>query len=266
MPRLNITKEVSINEVANNLLKYKIDSPISVEELIQLASNLNPDEYMQLYNSDVLSMVKDPIPLQIFLILTEGTNLYIDYVISNCKLDEESIEYLIERQAEISYDIVTLIYQQALSTEQIISLLTNSNSTHRGHFFGEIVGEKKDVELAKAFIDNWSNLNVSETSFNQLVSFKATLFEAFGATIISTEDQIKIFGAVRPTMTSNELRSYDPCRLGWRRVVKWAGRSDQRYSWNEFVARHILANVNNLSEAKDDLTWLSSTLSSVSVQ
>lgn len=266
MPRLNITKEVSINEVANNLLKYKIDSPISVEELIQLASNLNPDQYLQLHSVNALKMVNDVITLPILLLLIEGTNLDIDYVISKCKLDAESIEYLLERQAEISYDIDTLIYQQALSTEQIISLLTNSNSTHRGHFFGEIVGEKKDVELAKAIIDNWSNLNVSGTSSNQLVSFKATLFEAFGATIISTEDQIKIFGAVRPTMTSNELRSYDPCRLGWGRVVKWAGRTDSRYSWNEFVARHILANVNNLSEAKDDLTWLSSTLSSVSVQ
>jgi len=89
-----------------------------------------------------------------------------------------------------------------------------------------------------------------------LSHFQYHLFIGFGSTILSDNDSRKIFGKVRPTMSSEELRSHEPCADGWRRCVKWAGRKETAYTWNEFIAQHILSSIDNVDNAKSDLEWL----------
>lgn len=262
MPVLDITKEVDIEHVAKNISSYRFHAPLAIDDLITLSSHLSPNEFNQLYSSQVLSNVQGVISLNVLKFLTDGTSLDPYYVVCNTKLDLESIDYVIENCNSL-VDAEPLISEQDLSNEQLLKVLESYN-IESAYSLGEAIGGKRDVEMVKLVLRNWSNLKFTEqsdNSTNTLKSFRSELFERLSTLLMNEEDQLEIFGFVRPGMSSNELRDHEPCSQGWRRVIKWAGRSDVKYSWNEFVARHILANINNVEDATCDIEWLSNCLS-----
>lgn len=251
MAHIQITGQFDIVEVANNIEDYRFESPISLEEFTQLFENMNPRQYRHLLYQDVLENVQDEIPdAAVEMLVASG--LYYNDFIYHAKLKPSMIKKLIA-STDIDYESTGLISNQNLSLAQFKTIITTSEYFDPEELATSI-GEARNPEWAKFVVKSWAELQSVEDE--DITEFQYHLFINFGSLILSDNDSRKLFGKVRPVMSSEELRSYEPCAEGWRRTMKWAGRSDIQYSWNEFIARHIMSSTDAVDSAKCDLVWL----------
>lgn len=262
MAILEITKDLPIKHVAENLSYYGFgkNTPVSVEQLGELINHIEPKEFHKLHNSNIFHNIKEVLPLYMVKLLTEGTSLEIETVVCNCKIDSESIDYVISEHLD-EVDAEILLTTSTLNDEQIVKIITNGSDMY-GSSFGDILGKTRNLDLIKVVIRNKDLINFEDHDRTDAIDeMRYELFNYLGSVLMTDEESIEIFGFVRPPMSSNKLRNYEPCADGWRRVMKWAGRNDHMYSWNEFAARHILANQDKVEDCKSDIEWLASCLS-----
>jgi len=263
MSILEIKKELPIKEVAANLAQYRFnqDTPVSVEQLSQLINHIVPSDFSQLQYSNILQSTNEVLPLYLVKLLTEGTALNIDTVVRDCKIDSESIDYVISEHLDVVDAETLLTTSMPFTDEQIVKIITEGSDMY-GTSLGETLGEKRNLELIKVVLRNKDSINFEDYNRTEAIAeMRYELFNYLGSVLMTDAESIEIFGFARPQMSSNKLRDYEPCAEGWRRVMKWAGRNDHMYSWNEFVARHILANQDNVEDCKSDIEWLASCLS-----
>lgn len=251
MAYIQITGQFDIQEVAKNINDYHFESPISLEEFIELFENLHPDKYRYLVYQDVLDNVQEEIPNEIVEVLVASGMFYNNFIY-HAKLKSTMIKKIISSD-EIDFDINGIISNQNLSLAQFKTIMTT------GKYFNpeelaDSIGESRNPDWAKFIVKSWNDL--PGTKDEELKYFQYHLFIQFGDLILSDNDSRKLFGNVRPSMSSEELRSFEPCTQGWKRTLKWAELSDKKYSWNEFIARHIMASTDKVDLAKGDLTWL----------
>jgi hypothetical protein len=159
---------------------------------------------------------------------------------------------------DIDYTNIALISHQTLSLAQFKTIVTSDDYLDIQEL-ATAIGESRNPEWAKFVVKSWNELE--GTKDQDIKEFQYHLFIPFGSLILSDNDSRKLFGNVRPVMSSEELRSYEPCTEGWRRTMKWAGRSEVQYSWNEFIARHIMSSTDAVDSAKSDLVWLAESVS-----
>lgn len=248
---IEINSQYDVTEVAKNISDYRFVDTISVEQFINLFENMNPRNYNLLAYQDILTMVDGEIPDSVIELLV-FTDLSYDDFICNAKLKPTMIKKLINNP-DLDYNPVGLISYQKLTLPQFKTIVTTTSHIEVGDL-AEAIGNAKNPDWAKFVVKSWDELSsVSTFDLNQ---FKFYMFIGFGPMILSDNDSRKIFGSVRPKMSSEELRSLDPCADGWRRTMKWAGRSETKYSWNEFIARHVLASINSVDATKSDLLWM----------
>lgn len=251
MAHIQITGQFDIVEVAQNIEDYRFESPISVEEFTQLFENMNPRQYRHLVYQDVLQNVQDEIPDAVVEVLVSSGLYYNDFVYQ-AKLKPSMIKKLIA-STDIEYDRTGLISKQNLSLAQFKTIVTTSEYFDPEEL-ADAVGESRNPDWAKFIVKSWNELPATQDE--ELNVFQYYLFISFGSLILSDNDSRKLFGKVRPPMSSEELRAHEPCAEGWKRTLKWAGRSEVQYSWNEFIARHIMASTDAVESAKSDLEWL----------
>lgn len=252
MAYIQITGQFDIPEVAKNIDDYRFESPISLEEFTELFENLHPDKYRALVYQDVLDNVKEEIPDAIVEVLVSSGMFYNDFIY-HAKLKPTMIKKMISLKDEIDFDNTGLISNQNLSLAQFKTIITTSDYFDPEEL-ADAVGESRNPDWAKFIVKSWNEL--LGTQNEELNVFQYYLFISFGSLILSDNDSRKLFGKVRPPMSSEELRAHEPCVEGWKRTMKWAGRSDVQYSWNEFIARHIMASTDAVESAKSDLVWL----------
>ena len=251
MAHIQITGQFDIVEVAQNIEDYRFESPISLEEFTQLFENMNPRQYRHLIYQDVLDQVQEELPDAVVEVLVSSGLDYDDFIFHS-KLKSSMIKKLIA-STDIDYEKTGLISNQNLSLAQFKTIMTT------GDYFdpeelANAIGEARNPDWAKFIVKSWDEL--PGTQDEEVTDFQYHLFITFGSLILSDNDSRKLFGKVRPPMSSEELRSHEPCAEGWRRTMKWAGRSDVQYSWNEFIARHIMSSTDAVDSAKCDLVWL----------
>lgn len=259
MSILEIKKDLPIKEVAKNLSNYRFneDITVSVEQLLELITHLEPSQFDQLQYSYILASVTEVLPLSILELLTEDTALSLNTVIYNCKLDAECVSYIIDKHID-AIEIETMLGRLELSNEQVLKVISEGESVF-GTTLGEVLGETKNLELIKFVLSNSESINFEDCSRESaILDMRYELFNYLSHVLMTDADSTAIFGKTRPPMSSEELREHDPCAEGWRRVLNWAGRNDTMYSWNEFVARHILANQHSIDDCKSDIEWLAS--------
>ena len=246
-----INTDFDVKLIASNLRNFTFEDEISVQQFTDLIEHVDPCNYIHLM-SRVLPQVNGDLSDDVMELLLTSNDVDLDTIVSLHKFSPDKIQYLIVNYIE-KLDIVNFIHNQALTFEQFVYLI-NNGSEISPESLGSAIGNSRKVEYAKYVVQNWKSI---KKLMNMDISyFQFPLFEEFGSVLISDADSIEIFGFARPSMSSEELRTYEPCGDGWRRTCKWAGRTDTKYTWNEFIARHVLANPDNVEDAKNDLVWL----------
>lgn len=251
MSHIQITGQFDIVDVANDIESYCFETPISLNEFTELFENMNPSKYINLIYQDVLEQVHEELPDDIVEVLVSSGLQYNDFI-CQAKLKPSMIKKLIT-STDIHYEKNGLIAFQKLSLSQFKTIITTSEYLDPEEL-ANAIGETRNPDWAKFVVKSWNELQGTEN--DELNNFKYHLFISFGSLILSDNDSRKLFGSVRPAMSSEELRSYEPCSEGWRRTLKWAGRSEEQYTWNEFIARHIMSNTDSVDSSKSDLVWL----------
>lgn len=252
MAHIQIAGKYDVKEVAQNIDNFRFSTPITLLEFINLFENMNPKDYRRLVYQDVLDQVSEPIPDSIVDVLVSSQDLSYNDFIYNSTIMPTLIKKLITEN-EDNFDRTGMISTQTLTTAQFKALIANADYLDASEL-AEAITEANNTEFAKFVVKNWDEISALESE--ELSTFQYHLFVGLGSTILTDNDSRKLFGKVRPTMSSEELRDHDPCPEGWRRCMTWAGRSEVRYSWNEFIARHILSSTDAVDSAKSDLTWL----------
>lgn len=253
---IEITHDYDVKEVAKDIRSFYFRNDITVEDFTSLVEELEPERYLELHYRDVLAKVKGELPDELVNVLL-SSKLNLENIISACKVSDSMVQNIIENSLR-DVDGEHLIRTQNLTFEQFETVIKNGSDIYSSSL-GSLLGEIRNVEYAMYVIDNWDNIpSIADDSIDE---FRYPLFNGFGSVLLSDEESKKLFGFVRPAFSSEELREHEPCAEGWKRAYKWAGRNDTKYTWNEFIARHVLANQDNVEGAKSDLVWLAESLS-----
>ncbi|AMM44090.1 hypothetical protein FDG95_gp452 [Pectobacterium phage vB_PcaM_CBB] len=253
---IEITHDYDVKEVAKDIRSFCFRDDITVKDFIALVEELEPERYLELFYRNVLENVKGELPDDLVeLLLT--SQLTVGHIIGSCKVSDAMVQNIIDNRLR-EVDSEKLISTQNLTFEQFETVLKNGSDIYTSSL-GSMLGDLRNVEYALYVIDNWDQ--IPSIADEDIAEFRYYLFNGFGSVLLSDEECLKLFGFVRPAFSSEELREHEPCTEGWKRAYKWAGRSDTKYTWNEFIARHILANQNNVEGAKSDLEWLAESLS-----
>ncbi|AFC21967.1 hypothetical protein GAP32_507 [Cronobacter phage vB_CsaM_GAP32] len=256
MAVIHITNNYDVKEVARELNDFNFNDDISLNDFSALVEEVDPSEYRKLLYAGVLSCVKEEVPQELAEVLV-SSNISYDEIIRSLTLSDSMINNIITNHLD-KVDGEVLMRQQGITDEQFVHIINYGYQIYPGSL-GECIGELRNVEYAKYIINNWNS--IPSLCDNDINDFRYALFNRFGSVLLSNDESMTLFGQVRPELSSEELRNYEPCAEGWKRTYKWAGRSDKKYSWNEFIARHVLANQDNVDGAKSDLEWLAETLS-----
>lgn len=256
MAFIHITNNYDVKEVARELNSFNFTDEISLNDFSALVEEVEPSEYRKLLYAGVLSCVKEEVPQELAEVLV-SSNIQYNELISSLTLSDSMISNIIEHHL-YKVDGEILLRQKGITHDQFVRVLNHGSNIYTGSL-GECIGESRNVEYATYIINNWNSIpNLCDKDIDD---FRYPLFNRFGSVLLSDAESMLLFGRVRPELSSEELRDYEPCAEGWKRTYKWAGRSDRKYSWNEFIARHVLANQDNVDGAKSDLEWLAETLS-----
>lgn len=252
---IEITNDYDVKEVANDIRSFCFRDDIKVEDFVALVEELEPERYLELHYRNVLENVKGELPDELVeLLLT--SQLTVDHVIGSCKVSDAMVQNIIDNRLR-DVDGEKLISTQNLTFEQFEIVIKHGSDIYASSL-GSMLGDLRNVEYALYVINNWDH--IPSISDEDVGEFRYYLFNGFGSVLLSDEECQKLFGFVRPSLSSEELREHEPCAEGWKRAYKWAGRNDTKYTWNEFIARHVLANQDNVDGAKSDLEWLAESL------
>lgn len=255
---IEITDNFEVKEIAKDIRNYRFCNDITVQELSNLVEELSPDNYMELHYRDVLENVKGELPDELVNVLT-SSRLNLDHIISaKCKLSDAMVQDIIDNHLS-TVDAEYLISFHNLSFEQFKTVVNNGTNIYASSL-ASAIGHSRNVEYALYVVRNRENIDALRTD-DDINIFRYNLYNDFGSVLLSDSECRELFGFVRPAFSSIELRDQSPCTEGWKRAYKWAGRTDTKYSWNEFIARHVLANQDNVEDAKADLDWLAESLS-----
>lgn len=253
---IEITTDYDIKEVAEDIRSYYFREAISVEDITKLIEHLNPSTYPELIYRDILSSVEGELPDDLVnLLLT--SNITMENIIRSNKVSDVVVQNIIDNHLA-DVDAEYLIGSQKLSMQQFVEIVHKGSSIYPGSL-GDTIGDTRNIEFALYVVQNWDT--IASLKDDDVNDFRYSLFNGFGSVLLTDQESSTIFGMIRPSISSNELREEEPCSEGWKRAYKWAGRNDVKYSWNEFIARHLLANQNDILGAKSDLQWLAETLS-----
>ena len=253
---IEITHDYDVEEVAKDIRSFYFREGITVQEFTKLVEALDPERYLELHYRSVLEKVDGELPDELVnLLLT--SRLTIGNIISSCKISDTMIQDIIDNHLD-DVDGEVLISNQDLTFEQFETVIKNGYEIYT-ESLGSMLGDLRNVEYALYVVNNWNSIPSLQNE--DIDEFRYSLFNGFGSVLLSDEDCRTLFGFVRPSFSSEDLRGHEPCSEGWKRAYKWAGRSDTKYTWNEFIARHILANQDDLVCAKADLEWLAETQS-----
>lgn len=250
MASVSITADFDVQMVAKDIKEFSFEN-ISVQEFVNLVEYVEPQNYNMLM-TNVLNYVNGVLPDDVLNLLLTGDNLNYNGILGSYKFNTEQLQNIIDNYIN-EIDIEYLLDNQELTFEQFVQAINNCKS-FCPQSLGTVIGISRNVEYAKYIIENWNS--IKHLSNRDITYFQYCLFDEFGSVLMSDADSVEIFGFARPSMSSEELRSYEPCRDGWSRTMKWAGRNDTKYTWNEFIARHVLANQDDVDNAKSDLEWL----------
>lgn len=253
---IEITAQHDVEEVAKNIRNFYFRDVISLEEFTNLIEHMDPDQYVELYYRDIMKNVKEVLPDSLVELLTTS-NIKLEHIIRNNKVSDAMVQNIIDNHIN-EVDGEYLISNQNVTFEQFKTIIHNGTSVYT-ESLGSVIGDLRNVEYAMYIIQNWDS--ISALADDDIDEFRYPLFNGFGSVLLTDAESIALFGFVRPSMSSNILRDHEPCSDGWKRAYKWAGRNDTMYSWNEFIARHILANQDAVSDAKSDLEWLAESAS-----
>ncbi|QXO12217.1 hypothetical protein pEaSNUABM44_00556 [Erwinia phage pEa_SNUABM_44] len=254
MFNISVKSNVELDEVIKDIGSYTFDREVITKEVfVSMVEKLNPTDYRRLYYNNVLEHFTancGQIDDEIAQVLLSG-NIDLNSVVGCTKLSPEMIvDILTNHLDELSPSV--MIEAQHISTEQLDLLLNSEDHELDVYSLGEAIATSGNVELAKHVVMNWDKFD----NLDDIDGFRTELFNGFGSVMIDHDDELIIFGLNRPSMCAEELREHEPCSEGWKRVLKWTPRNGQSYTWNSFIAFHLLANQDDLDNAKSDLTWL----------
>ncbi|SOK58784.1 hypothetical protein [Yersinia phage fHe-Yen9-04] len=256
---IEIESVCDVEKIIKNSHSYTVkNEDITKEVFIEFFEKCSPSEYERLYYLNVLKYYDEVLDDNIAKVLLSG-KYALSWLLNEAKLSPTMITYIVDN-LEVPLD--TIIAKQPITFDQIIKLLSNKSFHLNSGDLGEAIGSTGNIEMAKQFITEWDNIlplmNKSLRNVD-LSEFRYHMFNNFGDIIIDPVDELTLFGVNRPSISTEELRTYEPCSDGWKRVLKWAPRNDTQYSWNTFVAFHTIANKDELHNVQSDLIWLAST-------
>lgn len=248
---IEIETEYDVKEIAKDISNYVFNNPITVQELQNLVEELSPNQYRELIYRDVLEKVEEELPDDLVNVLLTADLSYSN-IARYCKLSENTLKDFIDNHIS-KIDGEYLIQNQNITFEQFKHILHNGIDIY-AESLGNVIGHLRNIEYAKYVLKNWNSINAFYGEYDN--DFRSRIFVHFGSVLLSDEDCTELFGFVRPTFSTEDLRNQGPCPEGWKRAYKWAGRNDKQYTWNEFIARHVLANQDDIKSAINDLEWL----------
>ena len=252
-----ITTDYNVEEVSNNLGSFQFNNSISLNDFKNLIDVISPDLMRVLKYNGILEQVSEELPLELVQALV-STGIGYDIIINNSKFSNDTLDYIIENHLD-EIEIINVIGRCNITFDQFKYLVHNKKKIPIREL-AETIGDKKNLEYAMYIAQNWHDIKGINADYISV--FRNEIFTNFGSMILSDSESRQLFGmASRPTMSTEELRDYSPCPEGWKRVLKWSPRNNHKYTWNEFVARHILANMDELEEATNDLVWLAANAS-----
>lgn len=248
MLTIEIEKEYNIKDVAHELSTIRFGQKLTVEEVNEIIDHVPPSDY-RLFR-DVLSnyYYSGEVPDRVVRILnTELTATQICGE-SGLTVSKEIMDSWIENDAGVSFDVIVANNRTDI---EVLKRLFDSNTAQLfGYSLGAALGEAKNVELAKYIISKNSSL-IRDAHY-----IKRQTFMAFGSLILSEDDEIALFGKPRPMVSGAMIYAFEPCVDGWKRARNWTSKSGESLPWSTFVAKHLLANLDVIDDAKADLEWL----------
>lgn len=227
---------------------------LSLSEFVKILDAMSPTEYEKLITENILSRVNEELPKYIFEVLLT-CNLTYNNLITECKLSEGCIDYLI-KNAIGDFHLSYLIKEQNISFEQIKLILNNPDAHINMIIFMNKF--KSNMEVISYIFNNYDDIHALNTIYN-INGIRKILFYEQCYTILDDSYSMLFYGFVRPEVSIMQVIRLNPCVEGAERMHRWA-TYDKKYTWNEMIARHILANKDSASVAKTDITWLANAL------
>lgn len=242
----------------NNVFGIFLSKDITMatqEELIKIIEDCDPRDYGSIYRSTGFEKFADiEIPHELALIMFESgiTETVLFYY---SRLEQRTVDYLIEQTFQNdNVGIGHVIRRYGADEERLRKMISLCPSfdmediVYEASYHGMIPECKLIMKLFDEYLDEYSHMSKKD--------IQKSMFRNLSHIILDDELCVELFGVVRPRMSGNMVREYEPCVEGWQRVLKWANNDEVFYDWNTFVAKHTLANLDDMESVESDLSWL----------
>lgn len=235
----------------------------------QIIEALKPKDYLEfLWTVDYTNYVNEHGPIDTSLAILLSTILNNRDFISNVKLTEEHLLSILETQDDdyfkeiylenffISQDLNETILDKLFEKYNRIYELTD-NTFNLYDIMDALEYIKSTEDLIKISIFIFKNKDkypvLKDIDHDGILN---DLHELFSDVILNDDDSLIILKQIRPEINYTMIRVCVPCVEGHKRLKKWIN-NDEKYSYNLIIAYHLLSNIDEISQAREDLSWLS---------